>query len=225
MSNPFKKRFMIVDDHPMMRRGLTSVLESESGYEVTTQLERAEEVMDALTENEYDLMIIDISLPGMNGIELVKNVAFQKPDQKMMIISRHEESLYAERALRAGAKGYVMKFESSEVLLKAVKKVLNGGIYVSEEVSEKLLMSAMSGKKALLDSPVEILSDRELEVFELIGRGKSSSEIAEQLHLVVKTIETYRSRIKEKLDFKNSTELVFHAVKWVESEHKKDHPF
>jgi DNA-binding NarL/FixJ family response regulator len=220
MSNSFKKKVLIVDDHPIMRKGLASTLESEPGIEVTFQLEKAEDVLEVLADHKLDLLIIDVSLPGMNGIELVKNVIFQNPNQKILVISRHEESLYAERALRAGAKGYIMKFESSDTLLKAVRKVLNGGIYVSDELNEKLLINAMQGKKDGTGSSVDILSDRELEVFELIGRGKSSSEIADQLHLASKTVETYRSRIKEKMDFKNSTEMIFHAVKWVEGEHK-----
>jgi DNA-binding NarL/FixJ family response regulator len=218
MGNQFKKQIIIVDDHPMMRKGLASSIEAEPGYEIVGQFERAEEVLNQIDSLEPDLMIVDVSLPGMNGIELVKNLIFQYPDLKILVVSRHEESLYAERALRAGAKGYVMKFESSDILMKAVRKVLLGGIYVSEEISEKLLMNAMSGKSTVTESPVDLLSDRELEVFELIGRGRSSNEIADQLHLAVKTIETYRSRIKEKLNFKNSTELVFHAVKWVENE-------
>lgn len=219
MNQTFKKRILIVDDHPMMRKGLASTIQSELGYEVVYQLKTAEQVLEKLDDNDIDLMIVDVSLPGMNGIELVKNVIFQKADQKILMVSRHEESLYAERALRAGAKGYVMKFEKSETLLKAIKKILGGGIYVSEEISEKLLMNAMQGKKNSITSPVDVLSDRELEVFELIGRGKSSNEIADQLHLASKTIETYRSRIKEKLSFKNSTEMMYHAVKWVESEY------
>lgn len=222
MTNSLKKKILIVDDHPMMRRGLASTIESELGYEVVLQLDKAEEVLKIVDKGEYDidLMIVDVSLPGMNGIELVKNVTFQNPNQKILVVSRHEESLYAERALRAGAKGYVMKFESSEVLLKAVQKVLNGSIYISDEMNEKLLMSAMQGKKELSETPIEVLSDRELEVFELIGQGKSSNEIADQLHLAAKTVETYRWRIKEKLNYKNSTEMIFHAVKWVENEHR-----
>lgn len=217
MGKSLKKQIVLVDDHPIMRKGLASTLEAEPGYEVNRQFEKSEELLNELDQLEADLIIVDVSLPGMNGIELVKNVVFRIPDQKMLVVSRHEESLYAERALRAGAKGYIMKFEPSDAFMKAVRKVINGGIYVSEEISEKLLMNAMSGRKPVIDSPIDILSDRELEVFELIGRGKSSNEIADQLHLAVKTIETYRSRIKEKMDFKNSTELVFHAVKWVES--------
>lgn len=218
MAHSFKKRIAIVDDHPIMRKGLVSTLESEPGYEVVAQFEKAEDVLEKYKELNADLIIVDVSLPGMNGIELVKNLIFQHPDLLSLFVSRHEVSLYAERALRAGARGYVMKFEPSDVLLKAVRKVLNGGMFVSEEISEKLLLNAMSGKSGTIESPVEVLSDRELEVFELTGRGKSSAEIAEQLHLAVKTIETYRFRIKEKLNFKNSTEFIFYAVKWVESE-------
>jgi len=218
MAHSFSKRIVIVDDHPIMRKGLTSTLEAEPGYVVVAQFERAEDALENFKELEADLIIVDVSLPGMSGIELVKNLLFQFPNLLSLVVSRHEVSLYAERALRAGAKGYVMKFEPSEVLLKAVGKVLNGGMFVSEEISEKLLLNAMSGKSGAIESPVDVLSDRELEVFELTGRGKSSAEIAEQLHLAVKTIETYRFRIKEKLNFKNSTELIFYAVKWVESE-------
>lgn len=218
MDNSFNKQILIVDDHPMMRKGLASTLESEPGYDVVLQLKSGEEVLKVFGDYNLDLMIVDVSLPGMNGIELVKNVIFQDPDQKILVISRHEESLYAERALRAGAKGYIMKFESSEVILNAVKKVIGGGVYISDEMSSKLLMSAIQGKKELTDTPVTVLSDRELEVFELIGKGKSSNEIAEQLHLAAKTVETYRSRIKDKMEFKNSTEMMFHAVKWVENE-------
>lgn len=220
MGNSLNNRVVIVDDHPMMRKGLINTIEAEPGFEVAAQFERAEDLINQVETLLPDLIIADVSLPGMNGIEMVKNLIFQKPDLKILVVSRHEETLYAERALRSGAKGYVMKFESSEVMMKALKKVIRGGIYVSEEISEKLLYSAMSGKQTDSESPIDILSDRELEVFELIGQGKSSNEIAGQLHLAVKTIETYRSRIKEKLHFKNSTELVFHAVKWVESGEK-----
>jgi DNA-binding NarL/FixJ family response regulator len=218
MSNPFIKKILIVDDHPMMRKGLTSTLEMEPDLEVIHQCEKAEEVLKILDHEKPDLLLIDVSLPGMNGIELVKNIIFQDPEMKILVVSRHEESLYGERALRAGAKGYIMKFEPSETLIKAVRKILKGGIYVSDSLNEKLLMNAMHGKKGGSVSSIDILSDRELEVFELMGKGKSSSEIADQLHLASKTVETYRSRIKEKMDFKNSTEMIFHAVKWVESE-------
>lgn len=219
MSESFKKRILIVDDHPIMRRGLVGTLEAEPGFEVVHQLDSAEEVLHVLDKGEEpDLMLVDVSLPGMNGIELVKNVIFRKPDQKILMISRHDEFLYAERAIRAGAKGYVMKFESADEILKAVKKVLNGGIYLSSELSEKLLMGMATGKKEISDTPLDVLSDRELEVFELTGKGKSTREIAERLHLSVKTVESYRARIKVKLNYDNANELMLHAVKWVDGE-------
>lgn len=221
MGNSLKKSLVIVDDHPMMRKGLASTLESEPGYEVTAQFEKAEDVLNHVNDNSLDLMIVDVSLPGMNGIELVKHIVFQHPEMKILVVSRHDETLYAERALRAGAKGYIMKFEPSETLLKAVRKILNGGIYLSEAVSEKLLLGVAAGKSSAKQSPIDQLSDRELEVFELTGLGRSTQQIADQLHLAVKTVESYRSRIKEKLDFKNTTEMLFHAVKWLEEEKKE----
>ena len=216
MESTLKKKVLIVDDHPIMRRGLTDTIESDPSFEVVHQLERAEQVLDILGDKWVDLMLIDVSLPGMSGIELVKNILFQIPDQKVLVISRHEESLYAERALRAGAKGYIMKFVSSDTLLQAVRKVLNGGFYLSDELNERILMNALHGKQDQTVSLIDQLSDREMEIFELIGRGKCGNDIAKKLHLAPKTVETYRSRIKEKMNFKNSTEMIYYAVKWME---------
>ena len=218
MSTTFKKSIVIVDDHPLMRKGLALTLDSDPKYEVIEQLERGEELIQRLDELSPDLIIVDVSLPGMSGLELVKHIISQKEDQKMLVVSRHDESLYAERVIRAGAKGYVMKLEASEVVLKAVRKVMNGSIYVSEEVSERLLLGMARGQKEVMESPIEKLSDRELEVFELTGKGNSTRDIAEKLHLSVKTVESYRARIKTKLNLKNATELMVHAVKWVETE-------
>lgn len=193
-------------------------LEADPGFEVVAQLDKAEEALRKFDELTPDLMIIDVSLPGMSGLELVKHLTARNPEIKILVVSRHEEALYAERVIRAGAKGYVMKLEAGEVLLKAVKKILNGGIYVSNQVSEKLLMGMVRGQKDFKASPIDLLSDRELEVFELTGKGNSTREIAEKLHLSVKTVESYRARIKTKLNFDNATELMVHAVKWVENE-------
>lgn len=215
----FKKKIVLVDDHPLMRKGLALTLDSDPAYEVIEQLDRGEELIQRLDELSPDLIIVDVSLPGMSGLELVKHVISQKDDQKILVVSRHDESLYAERVIRAGAKGYVMKLEAGEVLLKAVRKVLKGGIYVSEEVSERLLLGMARGQKEVMESPIEKLSDRELEVFELTGKGNSTRDIAEKLHLSVKTVESYRARIKTKLNLENATELMVHAVKWVENEH------
>ena len=217
--NSFKKQIIIVDDHPLMRKGLAQTLESDPAFEVVEQMNKAEELIQKLDDIDVDLILIDVSLPGMGGLELVKHVLSRKEDQKILVVSRHDESLYAERVIRAGAKGYVMKVEAGEVLLKAVRKVLNGGIYVSEKVSERLLMGMARGQQEVMESPMEKLSDRELEVFELTGKGNSTREIAEKLHLSIKTVESYRARIKTKLNLENATELMVHAVKWVESEH------
>jgi len=219
MSNNFKKKIIIVDDHPIMRKGLAMTLDAEPGFDVIAQMDRAEELIQKLDEYKPDLILVDVSLPGMSGLELVKHLVAQQEDIKILVISRHDESLYAERVIRAGAKGYVMKLEAGEVLLKAAKKVLHGGIYVSEEVSERLLMGMARGQKDVMESPIELLSDRELEVFELTGKGNITREIAEKLHLSVKTVESYRARIKTKLNLENATELMVHAVKWVENEH------
>lgn len=216
MAKSFKKRIVIVDDHPLMRKGLAMTLNKEPSFEVVEQLDRAEDLIPKIKDLDPDLIIVDVSLPGMNGLELVKHLVAQQEHLKIIVVSRHDESLYAERVIRAGAKGYIMKLEAGEVLLKAARKVLNGGIYVSDEVNERLLMGMVQGRKQVSDSPIELLSDRELEVFELTGKGNNTRTIAEQLHLSVKTIESYRARIKTKLNLDNATELMVHAVKWVE---------
>ncbi|MFN1834168.1 response regulator [Balneola sp. MJW-20] len=216
MSKGLKKQIVIVDDHPMMQKGLSMTLESDLGFEVLKQFNSAEEMLREYEELDPDLAIIDISLPGMSGLELIKHIQSRTPDLKILVVSRHDESLYAERVIRAGAKGYVMKLEAGDQLIKAVKKILNGGVYVSEEVSERLLMGMVGGHKDITESPIDQLSDRELEVFEFTGKGNTTREIAEKLHLSIKTVESYRARIKTKLNLSNATELMMYAVKWVE---------
>lgn len=216
MAQDYKKRIIVVDDHPLMRKGLTMTLDVEHGFEVIAQFEKAEEVIEKYDELKPDLAVVDISLSGMSGLELIKHLISRDPDLKVLVVSRHEENLYAERILRAGAKGYVMKMEAGEVLVKAVKKILNGGVHISSDMSEKMLMGMARGPKHT--TPMEQLSDRELEVFELTGRGFNTREISEKLHLSVKTVESYRARIKTKLNLKNATELMLRAIKWVEDE-------
>lgn len=212
-------RIIIVDDHPLMRKGLALALDSEVDLSVVGQMNSAEEAMDEIERLEPDLAIIDISLPGMSGMELVKHLQARMPDVRTLVVSRHDESLYAERAIRAGARGYIMKLEAGDVIVKAVRHVMNGGIYVSDEINERLLLSmAAGGRDRITQSPLEVLSDRELEVFELTGRGTGTRDIAERLHLSVKTVESYRARIKKKLNLESATELMQHAVQWVESE-------
>ncbi|PEN13440.1 DNA-binding response regulator [Longibacter salinarum] len=210
---------IIVDDHPLMRKGLALALDAEAEFNVSGQMSSAEEALEDIDELEPDLAIIDISLPGMSGMELVKHLQARKPDIKILVVSRHDETLYAERAIRAGARGYIMKLEAGDVIVRAVRQVMRGGIYVSDEINERLLMSmATGGRERITQSPLEVLSDRELEVFELTGHGSSTRDIAERLHLSVKTVESYRARIKKKLNLESATELMKHAVQWVESE-------
>ncbi|HKJ32549.1 MAG TPA: response regulator transcription factor [Balneolales bacterium] len=210
------KKIIIVDDHPLIRKGLALTIDADPNLSVIFQATEAKEVLSFFNKNDADLIIVDISLPGMNGLELIKHIKAIRPEMKILVVSRHDESLYAERAIRAGAQGYVMKLEASEVILKAIRTVLNGGIYVSDSVNKRLLMRMVSGYKSLSQSPLEVLSDRELEVFELTGSGLNSREIAKNLQLSIKTVETYRARIKDKLSLNNATELVLHASRWVD---------
>ncbi|SRR6056297_474067 len=214
---PEKKKIYIVDDHPLMRKGMAMTLENSVEFTVCGQSESAEEGISEILSLKPDACVVDISLPGMNGIELVKNLLAQMPDLKILVVSRHDEELYAERAIRAGAKGYLMKLEAGEVLVSAVRQVMNGGIYLSDKIGSQLIMKIASGQSAG-DNPLELLSDRELEVFELTGKGESTKEIAQRLHVSVKTIDTYRARIKEKMHLKTANELMRRAVQWVEGE-------
>lgn len=213
-----KKTILIVDDHPLMRKGLAMTLGHDPELEVVAQAANAEEALDALEKTRPDVAAVDISLPGMSGLELIKHMLALRPDLKVLVVSRHDEALYAERAIRAGARGYVMKLEAAEVMLKAIRRVLAGGIYVSEEINERLLLGIASGREIKTKSPLEELSDRELEVFELTGRGLGTRDISEKLHLSIKTVESYRARIKNKLNLNSATELMQQAVQWVEGE-------
>lgn len=210
------RQIYIVDDHPLMRKGLAMTLEKEVGFDVCGQAESAEVALQEILKLKPDAAVIDISLPGMNGIELVKNLLHQQPDLKILIVSRHDEELYAERALRAGAKGYLMKLEAVDVLVAAVRQILNGNLYLSEKIGNKLLMKLATGNAGKGDNPLDLLSDRELEVFELTGKGLSTKEIGKKLHISVKTVESHRANIKDKLQINNATELMRHAVRWVE---------
>ncbi|MFP4229089.1 MAG: response regulator [Salinivenus sp.] len=210
---------ILVDDHPLLRKGLARTIESEVDLNVVAQMGSAEEVLEEIEDLDPDLAIVDISLPGMSGLELIKHLQSRSPDMATLVVSRHDETLYAERCLRAGAKGYVMKQEAGDVIVEAIRRVLDGRIFVSDEINERLLQQmAEGGQERLMQSPLEVLSDRELEVFELTGKGATTREIAERLHLSVKTIESYRARIKDKLNLSSANEFMQHAVQWVESE-------
>lgn len=214
-----KRRVLIVDDHPIVRQGLVQLINQESGLMACGEAENAHAALDIIGSTKPDIAVIDISLKSMNGIELLKNLKIQYPKLPVLVLSMHDESLFAERALRAGAKGYIMKQEPPEKLVGAIHKVLGGEIYVSDKMGVKMLHQFVDGRPDGGGSSLERLSDRELEVFQLIGKGMGTRQIAETLHLSVKTIESYREHIKRKMHLSSGSELVQHAVQWVKNEH------
>jgi len=211
-------RVLIVDDHPLLRKGVSQLIDQERDLVVVAEAEDAHKAITAIETSKPDVALIDISLNGSSGIELLKNIKARFPKLKMLCLSMHDESVYAHRALRAGASGYIMKQEGTERVLTALRKVLQGEVYLSDRLGNRMLHTLVNGRSSLTSSPVEELSDRELEVFNLIGQGHGTRPIAEKLHLSVKTIESHRAHIKEKLNLQNATELVHHAIQWVQSE-------
>ena len=216
-SEPAKKRILIVDDHPMMRQGLAQLINNEPDLAVCWEADNAGQAIDVVSAHKPDLVLADISLPDKNGLELIKDIHVLCPGATILVVSMHDETLYAERVLRAGARGYIMKQEGGKKLMAAVRHILGGQIYVSEKMSARILEIFSGGRKDA-GSPIEKLSDREFEVFQLIGQGKGTRDIAEHLHLSVKTVEVHRANIKEKLQLKSATELVRHAVRWAEAQ-------
>ncbi|MBT3192144.1 MAG: response regulator transcription factor [Verrucomicrobia bacterium] len=213
-----ERRVLLVDDHPIVRHGLELLINQEDDLSVCGQTESAVETLDHIDEMNPDIVVVDISLRGSNGLELTKVLKESRSELPVLVLSMHDESLYAERALRSGARGYVMKQESADTLLKAIRKVLAGGVHLSERLSSNMLREFVDGNKTEGEKfGIETLSDRELEVFELIGRGQSTRKIADRLRLSVKTIETHRAHVKQKLKLDNATELVHRAFHWVET--------
>jgi len=191
------------------------MIDRHPSLEVCGQVPDAASAMKAVAELKPDLVLMDISLEGANGIDLTKNLKAKYEDLPILVVSMHDEALYAERALRAGAQGYIMKNQPIQIVRAAIFKVLGGDIFLSEKMSTSVLSKLLRGKKEEPLSSINHLSDRELEVFQMLGEGKSSRQIAEALDLTIPTIHSFRNRIKEKLQFKNSTELVLHAMQWV----------
>lgn len=211
---PDAVRILIVDDHPLVRLGFAQLLSDEEDLVVCGEAESAAEGLRLVGELAPDLVVIDLSLKGTSGLELIKQVRSRRPDLPMLVCSMHDESLFAERALRAGAQGYIGKREAPEDLVTAARAVLAGERYLSPRFAARLEAAGL-GPREDLPEPVAVLSDRELEVFELIGRGHGTREIAERLGLAVKTVETYRENIKEKLLIESAPELARRAVTWV----------
>jgi DNA-binding NarL/FixJ family response regulator len=210
-----KTRVFVVDDHPIVRQGLSQLINREPDLTVCGEAEDARTALDRIAPSEADILIVDVSLDGPDGIELLKTIRSRDSKLPVLMLSMHDESLYAERALRAGANGYIMKQEATERVLIAIRQILSGEVYVSDRMAQKMMQQFIQRPGAAKRSSMAELTDRELEVFRLIGQGHGTRQIAEELHLSVKTVESYYAHIKEKLSLKNARELVQHAVQWV----------
>lgn len=213
-----KARVLLVDDHAIVRDGLAQLIQREEDLMVCGEASSAEEAVQAATKYNPDLAVVDISLGGANGLELIKNLNAMRRGLPILVLSMHDEAHYAERALRAGATGYVMKRAGREQIMEAIRTVLAGEIFVSEAINKSMLHQYLHGSEGREASPISRLSDRELEVLTLIGRGLSSKEIAERLHLSQKTVDSHRTHLKEKLNLPGAAELVKFAFEWVMSQ-------
>src|SRR6516162_7039620 len=216
-----KGRVFIVDDHPLVREGLANLINDQHDLIVCGDAEDSSQAIIGIVKAQPDVALIDISLEGESGLELVKNLKSRFPFVGLIVLSMHDETLYAERALRAGARGYVMKREASKIVLASIRRVLEGGVYLSERIMTRLVQGRGVSRQAPVTSPVERLSDRELEVFRLLGQGRTPAQIAADLKLGLKTVQTHYTRAKEKLGVSSLTELLCAAVRWEDSSHVK----
>lgn len=218
--SPVRPRtIMLVDDHPLLRQGLAMLIRAEPDLAVLAEVGCADEALNMLAKEVPDLVLLDISMPRVQGIDLLKDLRVRYPSLSVLVLSMHEENVYAERALRAGARGYIMKNETNLKVLEAIRSVLGGELYVSPALAARMLKLFVSGKmEGDTRSDIEKLSDRELQVFACIGKGMATREVAEQLSLSAKTIQTYREHVKRKLGLRNATELVHSATNWVKLE-------
>jgi DNA-binding NarL/FixJ family response regulator len=211
-----KTRIFIVDDHPLLRRGLAELINREPDMVFCGEAEDSPSAIKAISQIKPDLVIVDISLKGYNGIELIKNIKAFDSKIQVLVLSMHDESIYAMRVLKAGAKAYVMKQEVVDKVMEAVRRIRAGKVFVSERVASRMLDQVVVGGDPAPDSPVDLLSDRELEIVNMIGSGLPTREIAAKLHISIKTVESHRARIKEKLNLQNAIQLVQFCVRWVE---------
>jgi DNA-binding NarL/FixJ family response regulator len=213
-----KSKVLLVDDHPLVRDGLAQLIRGEADMTVCGEAASAEQALEAVIRLDPDLAIVDITLGGVNGIELIKNLKAVRPLIPVLVLSMHDESHYAERALRAGASGYVMKREARDRIMEAIRTVLSGGDYVSERMKKSIVHQYLHGISGKETSPIDRLSDREVEVLNLLGEGLSSKDIADRLHLSQKTVDSHRTHLKEKLNLKGAPELLRFAFEWVHSQ-------
>jgi DNA-binding NarL/FixJ family response regulator len=213
-------RILIVDDHPLFREGLQQMINRESGWSVCGAAGDIEEALLLAKKTKPHLVVVDISLGGQSGLELIKRLKEDDASLQILVVSMHDESLYAERALRAGAMGYVMKHELPNTVIFAIRRVLSGEMYLSGGMATTLVKKLMHGGDEPLGSSISKLSDREIEVFRLLGSGMGSRKIAKELNLTIQTINNFRARIKEKLAIKDSSELILQAIHWVQEQAK-----
>src|SRR6266568_4330035 len=212
-----RNKIFIVDDHPVFREGLAGLIRAEADLTVCGEANSAPQALTAIERLKPDLVLVDIGLPGRSGLELIKDIRAVRSETAVLVISMHGETLYAERVLRAGGRGYIMKQEGPEKILQAIRHVLSDQLYLSGKMSVRIL-EAFSGRRARTSSPIGRLTDRELEILQLLGQGKDSHAIAKQLHLSFKTVDAHRGHIKEKLNLRTGTELIVYAARWVERE-------
>ncbi len=213
-----RRRILLVDDHPFMRAGLGQLIDRQTDMAVCGEAGNPAEAFAQLEKTKPELVLTDLTMPGRSGLEFVKDLRALDPTLLVLVVSMHDEAVYAERALRAGARGYIMTEAGGENLLAAMRQLLRGELYVSPRMSARILEALSSARPRGSSSPIEKLTDREFEVFQLIGQGKSTRDIAEQLHLSPKTVDVHRSNIKEKLELRDATALIRHAVRWVETQ-------
>ena len=213
-AQPKKYRVLLVDDHPIVRQGLALLIDREPDLCVCGEAEGAHTAFHAITTLRPDIVVLDISLSGPDGLDVLKELRLKTSSLPVLILSMHDESIYAERAMRAGANGYIMKQEATEKVLVAIRRILQGDVYLSDRLTTAMLQHYVRGSSPAKLSPLVNLTDRELEVFRLIGEGHATRQIADELHLSVKTIESYQAHIKEKLALRNARELLQHAIEW-----------
>lgn len=212
-----RPKVFLVDDHSIVREGLTRMIENSGAFAVCGESADAHSALEQIPKAKPDIAIVDLGLKGMNGLDLIKNLRLRVPDLPILVMSMYDEAIYAERVLRAGARGYIMKEESIEKVLSALEKILSGKVYLSEKMSETMIDVVFHGSSPKGRSPIDALSDRELEVFKLLGKGLKNSQIATELNLSIKTVESYREQIKQKLNLQGAADLIPFAIEWVHS--------